>query len=75
MQIEDFLEIIKVELPESGDIIEGNTKFRGLDEWDSLTGMSIVVLLEETYKIPVPDDVFKSFNTFEDMYNYILKKK
>ncbi|MEZ7497311.1 acyl carrier protein [Flavobacterium sp. Arc3] len=75
MKIEEFLEVIKVEFLESGDIVEANTKFRDLDDWDSLTGMSLIVLLEETYSVSIPDDVFSSFTTIEDIYNYILEKK
>lgn len=75
MKIDEFLEIIKVELPESSSFLEGSTEFRSLDEWDSLTGMSIVVLLEETYGIPIPDNVFHSFKTLDDIYNYISEKK
>lgn len=75
MLIEDLLEIVKAELPESKDLITADTNFRQLEEWDSLTGMSIVVLLEENYDVPISDKAFKSFATFSDIFNYIKEQK
>jgi acyl carrier protein len=74
MDIDEFLERIKPELLDSGDSITAETRFRDLEEWDSLTGMSILVLLEESYGKNIPADIFKSCNTFEDIFNYINKK-
>lgn len=75
MQIEDLLEMVKVELPESKDVITADTNFKQLEEWDSLTGMSMVVLLEENYKVSINDKAFKSFDTFSDIFNYIKEQK
>jgi acyl carrier protein len=75
MDINGFLEIIKVELPESHSIINLDTKFRDLEEWDSLTGMSIIVVLEETYGVKISDSTFKDFNTFSDIFDFIKDNK
>jgi len=74
MNIEKFLEKIKPELVNSSDYITAETRFRDLDDWDSLTGMSILVLLEESYGKRIPDGIFKSCITFQDLYNYINEK-
>ena len=75
MQIEDLLEMVKTELPESKDLITADTNFRQLEEWDSLTGMSIVVLLEENYNVSIDEKAFKSFDTFSDIFNFIKDQK
>lgn len=75
MKIEELIEIVKQELPETKDNLNGETRFRDLEEWDSLTGMAIVVLLEETYSVSIPDNVFRTFNTFSDMFEYIETNK
>ncbi len=74
MNINEFLEIVKSELIDSADYITADTRFRELEDWDSLTGMSILVLLEDTYGKRIPEDIFKSCNTFYDLYEYINKK-
>jgi len=73
MNINEFLEIVKSELVDSADYITADTKFRELEDWDSLTGMSILVLLEEAYGKRIPDNIFKSCITFFDLYDYIDK--
>lgn len=71
MNINEFLEKIKPEFVDSANIINLETKFRELEDWDSLTGMSIIVLLEEEYGKRIPDDIFKSCITFYDVYKFI----
>ena len=69
--MEEFLELVKSEFPESSNLISAHTNFRQLDEWDSLIGMSILFLLEEKYNISIDDKTFKSFNTFSEIFEYI----
>lgn len=75
MNINEFLSVIKAELVDSAELINGETDFRKLGEWDSLTGMAIIVRLEETYGVPLNDKIFKNFVTFNDIYNYLLEQK
>jgi len=64
-----FLELMQEELPDS--ILSLDTIFRKLDDWDSLTGMSIIVILEEKCRIKISNDNFKEFKTFNDILNFI----
>ena len=71
MNIDEFIEKIKPEFIDSSSFITAETKFRELSEWDSLTGMSILVLLEDEYGKRIPTDIFKSCITFYDIYVFI----
>lgn len=73
MEEKFFLDLIISELETLDITLE--TKFRDLDEWDSLTGMSIILVLEENYKIKISDDVFRGFNTFSDIYLFLKNKQ
>ncbi|MFH6963243.1 acyl carrier protein [Flavobacterium plurextorum] len=73
MEEKFFLDLIISELEMPNVNLE--TKFRDLDEWDSLTGMSIILVLEENYKIKISDDIFRSFNTFSDIYLFLKSKQ
>lgn len=73
MEEKFFLDLIISELETLDITLE--TKFRDLDEWDSLTGMSIILVLEENYKIKISDDVFREFNTFSDIYLFLKSKQ
>mgnify|MGYP003609236946 CR=1 FL=1 len=73
MEEKFFLDLIISELETLDITLE--TRFRDLDEWDSLTGMSIILVLEENYKIKISDDIFREFNTFSDIYLFLKSKQ
>lgn len=73
MEKQIFLELIISELDASNVTLD--TKFRDLDEWDSLTGMSIILVLEQNYGVKISDDVFKKFNTFLDVFEFLSQNK
>lgn len=43
------------------------------DEWDSLTGLSIIALVDSDYNKSLTNDQLKEFVTVEDLVSYILK--
>jgi acyl carrier protein len=51
--------------------LELNSKFRDLDEWDSLTALSLIAMLDEEYKITVTGDQIKSLETLGDIFNLL----
>jgi len=51
--------------------LELNSKFRDLDEWDSLTALSLIAMLDEEYKITVTGDQIKKLETLGDIFNLL----
>jgi acyl carrier protein len=51
--------------------LELNSKFRDLDEWDSLTALSLIAMLDEEYKITVTGDQIKNLETLGDIFNLL----
>lgn len=54
--------------------ISGETKFHDLDEWSSLTGMSVIAMVRTEYGKAVTGAEIKSCETVEDLYNLIASK-
>ncbi|MGA2406157.1 MAG: acyl carrier protein [Bacteroidales bacterium] len=52
-----------------------HTAFRKVGSWDSLTGMAVLVMIQEEYKIDIPVDKFKGLITVQDVYNFILENE
>ena len=50
------------------------TKFHDLDEWSSLTGMSVIALAKTEYGKTITGAELKACVTVEDVYNLINKK-
>ena len=51
--------------------LEMSSKFRDLNEWDSLTALSLIAMLDEEYNVKLTGDQIKGFETLEDIFNII----
>lgn len=69
--IEKFIETVEIE---SVPNVDENTKFRELEEWNSLAVLSVIVLLDEEYGIQIENSDFKKLNTIGDIISYIESK-
>lgn len=49
------------------------SEFRKVDSWDSLTGMSILVMIKDEYDIEMSADALKACITIGDVYDFVEK--
>ena len=54
--------------------IEFDTKFHDLDEWSSLTGMSVIALAKTEYGKTITGAELRACVTVEDVFNLIANK-
>lgn len=66
--IEKFIEAVEVENPTSVKI---DTKFRELDEWSSISTLSVIAMADEEYGVELNPDVFRGAETVEDLFKAI----
>lgn len=62
-------------IDEDEDAINEDTKFRDLSSWDSLTAMAVIAMVEDEYKIRIPDEDFRKFITVNDIFLYVQQHK
>jgi len=68
-----FIERLAEVLFETNEItLTKGTYFRQHDDWDSLTGMAVQVMIKSNYNVELPVDVFESLNTVGDIYNFVI---
>lgn len=48
-----------------------NTKFKDNDEWDSLTVLSLVTVLDEEFDVSITGEQIEKINTIEDLILYV----
>jgi acyl carrier protein len=74
--MEQFIEKFKEQFID-GDSIEltAETEFRSLGSWDSLTGMSVLVMIKDEYGVDMPEEALRACNTPAEIYDYIQKLK
>lgn len=46
-------------------------RFRDLEEWDSLTALSLIAMLDESYDVKLTGDKLKNLETLEDIFNLL----
>ena len=68
-----FLELISDILEvDSGDI-SMDMEFRSVDDWSSMMGFSIIIMLEQEYGVKVSVSEFLSMKTVGELYERISK--
>lgn len=67
--MEQFLENF-YELLEETDRSEitAETKFKDLDEWNSMTALMLIAMFDEQYDRKINGDTIKNANTLADLY-------
>jgi acyl carrier protein len=55
--------------------ISGETIFRDLDDWDSLTAMAVIAMVVDEYGVKISDDDFKNLKTIQEVYDFIISNK
>lgn len=70
--IEKFAEIFDEVDPAT---LSGETKFRELDDWDSIAGLSTIGMIDEEYGVTFNADDMKACHTIEDLYKRVQSKK
>lgn len=72
--MEQFLEKF-YELLEDTDknLINPNTKFKDLDEWNSMMALMLIAMIDENYEFSLNGDMIKEASTLSDLYELIQK--
>ena len=53
---------------------KAETVFIGLDEWSSLTALSVIAMVDEEYDVTLRGDDILNANTIEDLFNIVKSK-
>lgn len=76
MEIKEFTSQF-VQLFENTDasLINPDTIFRDLEEWDSLIALSTIAMIDEQYGITLTGDEMRGVNTIQQLFNLVKSKK
>lgn len=68
----DFIENFKEILDEPEAIsLSSKTIFKDIDEWDSLTNLSLMAMVDSDYNVKLNADDIKNSDTLLDLFNLI----
>lgn len=51
------------------------TDFKNLDEWSSLTALSVIAMVDGSFGIRINGDDIRSANTINDLFQIVISKK
>lgn len=72
MELKDFTKKISDQfLEEDQPKVTAEIEFRTLSTWDSLTGMAVLTIIEDEFKVSIPIDDFRQMKTIIDLFNYV----
>lgn len=75
MELNQFIENFASQFDETdANEITAQTAFHDLDEWSSLTALSIIAMVDEEYDVTLKGDDIKNAVTVEDLFNVVKSK-
>lgn len=75
MELKKFVELFTAQLEETNpNEITKDTIFKQLDEWSSLTALSIIAMVDEEYNVRIKGDDIRSASTIEDLFQIVENK-
>ena len=75
MEISIFLQKFSQILDETDlSLLNANTVFRDLEEWDSLTALSLIAMVDEEYSLKLTGDDIKKSISIQDLFDKIKNK-
>lgn len=75
MNLEEFVSRFAEEFEDTAEeLFAPDTKFKELEEWGSLTALSIIGMVDEEFDKTITGADIRSCTTIEDLYNVIQSK-
>ena len=71
IKLDDFIVKLKEQYLDDNILLVEKSKFREISGWDSMTGMTVLLMIEEDYGIKIAIDIFNKIYTVEELFLYI----
>lgn len=76
MEIKEFIENFADQFEDTdASVFTPETKFRELDEWSSLSALSILAMIDEEYDVQVKADEMRKTNTIQELFDLVNNLK
>lgn len=75
MDIKEFIEYFADELDDTSvEELTPETDFKALDEWSSLTALSIIAMIEDNYEKEITGEDLRRSTTIQDLCDLVENK-
>jgi acyl carrier protein len=75
MELNEFVEKFAEQFDDTDPSeIKADTRFRDIEEWSSLVGLSVIAMVDEEFDVLLKGEDLRQANTPEELYNIIKSK-
>jgi acyl carrier protein len=74
VDVKQFIQNFADQFDDEPEGLTLETRFRDIDEWSSLIGLSVIAMVDEEFDIALKGDDVKNSVTVEDLYNKVIAK-
>ena len=74
MEEEKFLEQFIAQFDDEPTGVTMDTDFRDIDDWDSLTALGVISMIDDEYSVKVSGEELKSSKSVRDVFNIVKTK-
>jgi acyl carrier protein len=75
MKLDEFIELFAGEFDETpADQFKSNTVYKDLEEWDSLSSLSVIAVIDEELQKRIVGADFRNSNTIEELFEIVQNK-
>jgi acyl carrier protein len=76
MELEKFIENFaeQFETIDASDL-QADTEFKALEEWSSLSALSIIAMIDDEYGVAVKGNDIRNAETIEDLFKTVSERK
>ena len=75
MELKEFIEKFAEQFDETDtNVFTANTKYKELDEWSSLSALSIIALIDEEYNVRIKGEDIRNTSTIEELFELVKSR-
>lgn len=75
MEINEFIKNFAEQFEDTdASVFTPETKFRELDEWSSIIGLSVIAMVDEEYDVALNGAEMKAANTIGELFEIVKNK-
>jgi len=76
MELNEFVKKFAEQFDEiDANGLKADTEFRTLDEWSSMTGLSVMAMVDDEYGVIIKGEDIRKSETVEDLFNIVKSNK
>ena len=75
MNLDGFVKLFGAQFDDTpADVFAPDTHFRDIDEWSSLTALSIIAMVDDEFDVQLTGNDVRGANTVEDIFHIVKSR-